>query len=96
MSQTPSDRKDRPIREKRHDSYHKRGKTPASTRYPGCGAFYTGGRGTWAATAEKTPPHSSLFPAGRGIGEALPRVYKGDLPIQYAEQEQSVRLYWRR
>ena len=32
----------------------------------------------------------------RRIGEALSRAYKGDLTIQYADGEQSIRVYWQR
>jgi NMD protein affecting ribosome stability and mRNA decay len=32
----------------------------------------------------------------RRIGESLWRAYKGDLTVQYADEEQSVRVYWRR
>jgi len=162
MSQTPYGRKDRLIREKHHDSYYEREKPSEPARCPGCGAFYTGGRWTWTAPAEKTAPlqvHCPAcrrigdnYPAGRveiggefffghreeienlvrnveelekanhplqrllkftpredgalitttgihlarRIGEALARAYQGDLTVQYADQEQSVRVYWRR
>ncbi len=162
MSQSPYGRKDRLIREKRHDSYYEREKLPEPSRCSGCGACYTGGRWTWKAPPAQPPPHQTLcpacrriaddYPAGqveiegdffrghrsemenlirnveeqekanhplqrliriaarpegalitttgihlaRRIGEALSRAYKGELTIQYADQEQSIRVYWRR
>lgn len=153
-------RKDRLIKEKRHDAYQERNKWPESTRCIDCGALFVNGRWTWQEAP--TTSHEIIcpacrriadrYPAGyveikgsffsehrteilnlihnvekqeksehplerimtlttendsplitttglhlaRRIGEALARAYKGELSIQYADAEESVRVHWQR
>lgn len=160
MHRQPYSRKDRLIKEKRHDVYQERSKWPEPTRCTGCGALFVNGRWTWqeapAKTYETICPAcrriADRYPAGyveisgpflaehhaeilnlianvekqeksehpleriiattserdhllltstghhlaRRIGEALARAYKGELSFQYAEAEDSIRVYWQR
>ena len=162
MSQYPYGRKDRLIKEKRHDSYYEKEKPPEPSRCDVCGSLYTGGHWTWKEPPRNARVHrttcpacrriSDSYPAGtielkgeflrehrpeienlirnvetqektlhplqrlieitdggdrvlvtttgihlaRRIGEALSRSYKGDLSVQYADEEQSIRVYWER
>lgn len=153
-------RKDRLIKERRHDVYKERSKLPDPTRCSNCGAVFTGGRWTW--TELPTAANDGLCPAcrrivervpagvihirgafpvahrddvrnlianiekqekgqhplerimnveedgelttvtttgvhvARRIGEALARAFKGELTLQYAEAEKSIRVEWQR
>ena len=153
-------RKDRLIKERRHDVYEERGKWPEPTRCTTCGALFVNGRWTWQEAPSKTYETicpacrrvTDRYPAGyveisgsffaehrveilnliqniekqeksehpleriisiaserdhplitstghhlaRRIGEALARAYKGVLSFQYAEADDSIRVYWQR
>jgi len=153
-------RKDRLIKEKKHDMYMTRSKIPTSTWCSKCGAVFMNGRWTWVDKPDQV--HESIcpachriidnYPAGvielqgdfymghrdeivnlisnvesqekqahpmeriisitqaqkssvvtttgvhlaRRIGEALSRSYKGEYNFQYADQDKSIRVFWKR
>jgi hypothetical protein len=153
-------RKDRLIKEKRHDTYQKEDKWPENTTCTQCGALFVNGRWTWQKASKKanktvcpackriidnypagyvdikgkfftkhfdeitnlilniekqetsqhpleriisitgTKSHNQITTTGihiaRRIGEALSSAYKGELSVQYADAEQSVRVSWQR
>lgn len=66
-------RRDRLIREKRHDAYHDKAKLPDPTMCADCRALFHNGRWTWAPA----PPgaHSTTCPACRRIAENFPAGY---------------------
>lgn len=160
MDRGPYGRKDRLIKEKRHDVFQHRAKWPEPTLCPRCGAAFVGGRWTWKQVPEGT--HHATCPAcrriaehlpcghieisgafaaehrtdllnlirnvetreknahplerimeleenggrvtvtttgvhlARGIGDALTRAFKGDLSVDYSEEENRVRIKWER
>jgi NMD protein affecting ribosome stability and mRNA decay len=63
-------RKDRLIKEKRHDVYQERSKLAEPTRCSQCGALFVNGRWTW----QEAPPKSyeTVCPACRRIAERFP------------------------
>jgi hypothetical protein len=70
MTNGPQGRKDRLIKEKRHDVYREREKWPEPTLCTECGALFTNGRWTWKTTDRK--PNETVCPACRRISERLP------------------------
>jgi hypothetical protein len=54
MGHDPRQRKDRLIKEKRHDPYREREQWPEPTTCTSCGALYADGRWSW-----KQPPHDA-------------------------------------
>ncbi len=160
MSKGPYGRKDRLIKEKRHDAYQESNKWPEPTLCIECGALFVNGRWSWQEPPDQANQAicpacrriADRYPAGyieikgtffaehrdqifnlirniearekderplerimaikdqkdhtlvtttgvhiaRRIGEALSRAYKGQLSCQYADAEQSIRVYWQR
>lgn len=153
-------RKDRLIKERRHDTYQERGKWSEPTVCARCGALYVNGRWSWQKAPEManktlcpacrriadncpvgyvdikgtffeehhteiinlilnveareksehpleriisitgTPEQTLVTITGihiaRKIGDALSQAYKGELSIQYADAEETVRVSWQR
>ncbi len=63
-------RKDRLIKEKRHDVYQDRSKLPEPTQCPRCYAIYIDGRWTWKKT--NSVKYQTLCPACRRIEDNYP------------------------
>ncbi|MDH4321061.1 MAG: BCAM0308 family protein [Desulfobulbaceae bacterium] len=63
-------RKDRLIKEERHDSYRQKEKLPEPSRCGDCGVLYANGRWTWAEPPEKS--HLTTCPACRRIADHYP------------------------
>jgi NMD protein affecting ribosome stability and mRNA decay len=63
-------RKDRLIKEKRHDVYLKISKIPEPTKCGNCGALYINGHWTWNQVPEKV--HISICPACQRIADNYP------------------------
>jgi NMD protein affecting ribosome stability and mRNA decay len=63
-------RRDRLVKEKRHDPYKEREKWPEPTVCTQCGAVFTGGRWTWQEAPEKA--NKALCPACQRIRDKLP------------------------
>lgn len=71
-------RRDRLIKERRHDTYRSREKMPSPTRCPSCGALFLDGRWTWATPA--TPiVQETRCPACQRIEDKYPA---GHLTLQ--------------
>jgi NMD protein affecting ribosome stability and mRNA decay len=66
-------RKDRLIKEKRHDVYQERSKLPEPTRCTTCGALFVNGRWTWQEAPPKT--YETVCPACRRIADRYPAGY---------------------
>ncbi len=66
-------RKDRLIKERRHDPYQERGKCPEPTRCTACGAVFASGRWTWQSGPENA--HQAVCPACRRIADNFPAGY---------------------
>jgi len=66
-------RKDRLLKERRHDTYQMSGKWPEPTLCPKCGAVFSGGRWTWLEAPQNA--NSTLCPACRRIGDKYPAGY---------------------
>ena len=66
-------RKDRLIKERRHDPYRERGKCPEPTRCTQCGAVFAGGRWTWQTIEGQA--HETICPACRRIADNYPAGY---------------------
>ena len=67
-------RKDRLIKERRHDPYYERGKWPEPTCCPQCGAVFTGGRWSWQQTTSDAA-NEAVCPACRRIADNYPAGY---------------------
>lgn len=70
MVKGPYGRKDRLIKEKRHDTYRPRQKMPEPTMCTDCGALFAAGRWSW-----KTPTgeaYKTICPACRRIADKYP------------------------
>jgi len=65
-----SQRRDRLIREKRHDAYRATGHLPEPTSCPECRASYRDGRWTWERAS--VDAHKTLCPACRRIKDDYP------------------------
>ncbi len=63
-------RRDRLVKEKRHDPYMEREKWPDPTLCTECGALFTGGRWTWQRPPEKV--NRALCPACQRTRDRLP------------------------
>jgi len=63
-------RKDRLIKEKRHDAYQEREKLPEPSMCSGCKALFVNGRWTWNTT--ETDTHVALCPACKRIADKYP------------------------
>lgn len=72
MAQYPYGRKDRLIKEKRHDTYFEKEKLADPTRCPVCHALFSNGRWTWKKPPEKTKVHTATCPACRRIADNYP------------------------
>lgn len=70
MNEQGQGRKDRLIKEKRHDVYQEQSKWPGPTRCSRCGALFVNGRWTWQEAPPKT--HETVCPACRRIAERYP------------------------
>ena len=68
-------RKDRLIKERRHDPYRERGKWPEPTCCSQCGAVFANGRWTWQMVEGQ--PHETSCPACRRIADNYPAGYVG-------------------
>ena len=66
-------RKDRLIKEKRHDVYQTTDKWPEPTRCPECGALFVNGRWSWKETSEET--YKTVCPACQRIADCYPAGY---------------------
>ena len=63
-------RRDKLIKERRHDVYRERGKRPGNTWCPDCGAVFAGGRWTWADRPNEAK--EAACPACRRSTDHLP------------------------
>jgi hypothetical protein len=70
MSKGLYGRKDRLIKERRHDAYQEREKYPEPTLCPQCGALYVNGRWTWKNKPAQT--YKTVCPACRRIAANYP------------------------
>lgn len=66
-------RKDRLIKEKRHDTYHERQKWPEPTMCTPCGALFVNGRWTWKKSPEQV--NAAVCPACRRCADNYPAGY---------------------
>ena len=66
-------RKDRLIKQKRHDTYQEGSKLPEPTECPKCHAVYVNGRWTWKTHNAKA--HQAVCPACRRIEDKFPAGY---------------------
>ncbi len=66
-------RKDRLIKEKRHDVYQERSKWPENSRCTECGALYVNGRWTWQEAPAQS--YDLVCPACRRIKDRYPAGY---------------------
>ncbi len=64
-------RRDRLIKERRHDTYRTRQKLPSPTHCPTCNAFFIDGRWTWDAPAQAVT-HETRCPACRRTEDRYP------------------------
>lgn len=86
MQNLPS-RKDRLIKEKRHDVYQERSKWPENSRCSECGALYVNGRWTWQEAPARS--HELICPACRRIIDRYPAGYveiKGAFFVQHRDE----------
>lgn len=71
MSKGPYGRRDRLIKEKRHDTYQERNKWPEPTLCAECGALFINGRWSWQkAASAKT--NKTICPACRRVADNYP------------------------
>ena len=70
MDKGPYGRKDRLIKEKRHDVYQTTDKWPEPTLCPECGALFVNGRWSWNKSSEKV--HKTVCPACQRIADCYP------------------------
>ncbi|MDH5298107.1 MAG: BCAM0308 family protein [Desulfobulbaceae bacterium] len=63
-------RKDRLIKEERHDTYRSKAKLPEPSLCNGCGALFANGRWSWSEPPEKS--HDTTCPACRRIADKYP------------------------
>jgi NMD protein affecting ribosome stability and mRNA decay len=70
MSSKPLGRRDRLIKEKRHDAYQEKQKLPDPTLCTECGALFSGGRWAWKGTEDTA--QETVCPACRRIAERNP------------------------
>jgi len=73
MDKSQYSRRDRLVKERRHDTYQEKKKWPDPTVCSGCGAFFTGGRWTWKETPEGA--HTTVCPACQHIADNYPSGY---------------------
>ncbi len=73
MSKNPNKRRDRLIKEKRHDAYKQRKKWPEPTLCTECGALFVKGRWSWKKPPEKV--YRAICPACRRIADDCPAGY---------------------
>jgi NMD protein affecting ribosome stability and mRNA decay len=73
MARNLPSRKDRLLKEKRHDVYQERHKWPEFTRCSECGALFVDGRWTWQEAPAKS--HPTICPACRRIADRYPAGY---------------------
>ena len=88
MSKNPNERKDRLIKEKRHDAYKQRKKWPEPTLCTECGALFVKGRWSW-----KTPPkkvHRAICPACQRIADNCPAGYVELKGAYFAEHRDEI------
>ncbi|NTW49273.1 MAG: ATPase [Chlorobiales bacterium] len=70
MEKRPYKRKDKLIKDKRHDFYREQQKLPEPTVCPKCNALFVNGRWTWETSSEK--PNQAQCPACRRSADNLP------------------------
>jgi NMD protein affecting ribosome stability and mRNA decay len=73
MTRGLAGRKDRLLKEKRHDVYYERDKWPEPTQCTECNALFINGRWTWQEPPVQ--PHTAICPACRRIAERYPAGY---------------------
>jgi len=73
MDKSSHGRKDRLIKERRHDTYEEKGKWPEPTLCTKCGAVFAGGRWSWKKTDGEA--HRGMCPACRRTVEHCPAGY---------------------
>ncbi len=84
-------RKDRLIKEKRHDAYQESSKLPEPTECPHCHAVYLEGRWTWKKT--DSVKYQTLCPACRRIEDNYPAgVVKLAGPFYHEHREEIINL----
>jgi NMD protein affecting ribosome stability and mRNA decay len=91
MRNLPFDRKDKLIKEKRHDAHPKRGNLPEATFCTECGAVYIKGRWSWEEKPEKTK--KAICPACRRISSNYPAGYieiKGNFYHEHYDEIQNL------
>lgn len=66
-------RKDRLIKEQRHDVYERQGKWPEATRCTKCNAIYSNGRWLWKEGVQGA--HEAVCPACKRIADRYPAGY---------------------
>ena len=88
MSKGLYGRKDRLIKERRHDAYQEREKYPDPTLCPRCGALYVNGRWTWKNKPEQT--YETVCPACRRIAANYPAGFITISGCFFAEHQNEV------
>jgi hypothetical protein len=68
-------RRDRLIKEERHDVYKEKSKWPEPTLCSECGALFTSGRWSWEKVSLQTDIHQATCPACRRIIDQYPAGY---------------------
>ena len=68
-------RRDRLIKEERHDVYKEKSKWPDPTLCSECGALFTRGRWSWEKVSLQLDIHHAICPACRRIAEHYPAGY---------------------
>lgn len=68
-------RKDRLIKERRHDVYYDRSKCPAQTQCQNCGALFVNGRWTWEEPSSSAEVNKTVCPACQRIADRFPAGY---------------------
>jgi hypothetical protein len=88
VTKGPFGRKDRLIKEKRHDTYREYGKWPEPTQCPECWAVFVNGRWVWQEPPAET--NHILCPACRRIADRHPAGYLEIKGAFFAEHRHEV------
>ena len=87
MDKSQYARRDRLVKEKRHDTYQERKKYPEPTVCTGCGALFVDGRWSWLEAPEGA--HAIVCPSCQRIADNMPTGYltiKGPFFAQYRQE----------
>ena len=90
MLNGPYGRKDKLIKERRHDTYYQRGKWPSPTLCTACQALYVNGRWTWQDASSLSSPAETTCPACRRITDRYPAGYIKIQGSFYKEHQQDL------